>query len=76
MPRMKISDVVCSSCGTAYQVAEAASVPGEPGQASCAMCGNLLERWNTPKLRAFRLVMSPAHRYARVPVPPVSPALR
>ena len=76
MPLMKISDVVCSSCGASYQVAEAATVSAEPGQVNCAMCGSLLDRWDTPRLRAFRLVMSPAHQYARVPVPPAPAALR
>jgi hypothetical protein len=31
------------------------------------MCGELIEAWQEPKLKAFRLVMSPEHRYARVP---------
>jgi len=64
---MKISDVTCLGCGSSYEVAEATSVRGTPGQAKCAMCGELLETWQEPKLKAFRLVMSSEHRYARVP---------
>jgi hypothetical protein len=73
---MKISDLTCASCGASYQVAEAASLPGEPGEAHCVMCAALLEQWGEPKLKAFRLMMSAEHRYARVPVPPVSEAFR
>lgn len=64
---MKISDITCLSCGSSYEVAEAISVRGAPGQAKCVMCGELIETWQEPKLKAFRLAMSPEHRYARVP---------
>jgi ribosomal protein L32 len=67
---MKISDVICSSCGAAYEMAEAVSVQGKPGEVRCALCGNLLARWDESRLRAFRLIMAVEHRYASVPVPP------
>ena len=64
---MKISDITCLRCGSSYEVAESISVRGMAGQAKCVMCGELMEAWQEPKLKAFRLVMSPEHRYARVP---------
>jgi hypothetical protein len=67
---MKISDFTCISCGSSYQVAEAISVPGRPGQAECGVCGALLESWQEPKMKAYRLVLAPEHKYPRVAVPP------
>ncbi len=67
---MKISDITCSSCGAAYEMAEAVSVQGRPGEAGCTLCGNLLAKWDQSKLRAFRLIMAVEHRYADVPMPP------
>ena len=67
---MKISDITCPSCGAAYEVAEAMSVQGKPGQMDCTLCGNLLARWDEARLRAFRLTMAVEHRYAGVAVPP------
>jgi hypothetical protein len=67
---MKISDFTCVSCGSSYQVAEAISVPGRPGQAECGVCGALLESWQEPKMKAYRLVLAPEHKYPRVAVPP------
>jgi len=51
-------------------MAEAVSVQGNPGQEKCALCGGLLAQWHEPRLRAFRLIMPAAHRYARIDVPP------
>lgn len=70
---MKITGITCSACGAAYEMAEAVSVKGKPGQENCGMCGAVLAQWHDPGLKAFRLVMAAEHRYARVPVPP-SPA--
>ena len=65
---MKIRDINCSVCGAAYQVAESASMAGEPGRQECVMCGHTLDRWDTPKLKAFRMELAPYHKYAHVPV--------
>ena len=73
---MKISDITCANCGSSYEVAESISVRGTAGQVKCVMCGKLLATWQDPKLRAFRLVMSPEHRYARFPASPSSGAFR
>jgi hypothetical protein len=67
---MKIIGITCSSCGAAYEMAEAVSVEGRPGEEKCLLCGVVLARWNEPRLRAIRLVMAAEHRYAGVPVPP------
>jgi len=70
---MKISDLCCQSCLSVYQVAESLSAAGGPGQVECAVCGKLLEVWQEPRLRAYRLVMPLEHKYGSVPAPP-SPA--
>ena len=70
---MRISDVTCTSCTSVYQVAESLSAQGSPGRAECTVCGNFLESWQEPKLRAYRLVMPLKHKYKPIPAPP-SPA--
>jgi uncharacterized Zn finger protein len=72
---MKISDITCRDCGASYQIAESVSAKGSAGQAQCALCGGFLAKWDDGTLKAVRLVMSPQHRYAQIPVPPVSRAL-
>jgi hypothetical protein len=67
---MKISDFTCVSCGSSYQVAESISVPGSPGRAECSVCGALLEAWQEPRMKAYRLVLAPELKYPRVAVPP------
>jgi hypothetical protein len=70
---MKISDISCPSCLASYEVAESTSAEGRPGHAQCKVCGGLLASWQEPKLRAYRLILQPQHKYSNVPVPP-SPA--
>jgi len=67
---MKISDLTCPSCSSIYEVAESSSPIGRPGRADCAVCGQLLESWQDGKLKAFRLVLSPEHKYRPVAAPP------
>jgi len=67
---MKISDVTCASCASVYQVAESLSAEGSPGRAECTVCGSFLESWQEPRLRAYRLVLSPELKYPRIPAPP------
>jgi ribosomal protein S27E len=67
---MKISDINCKKCGTSYQVAESTTVSGSSSEAACAICGDTLAKWDDGKLKAFRIVIAPDHKYARVPVPP------
>jgi hypothetical protein len=67
---MKISDVSCPSCAASYEVAESISKTGTPGRARCSICGGMLASWQEPKLRVYRLVMPPEHKYSNVPVPP------
>jgi hypothetical protein len=71
---MKISDFSCPSCGSLYELAESLSAEGSPGCVDCSVCGRVLDSWQEPKLRAYRLVLSPEHKYPRIPVPP-SPGL-
>jgi len=60
---MKISDITCPACQASYEVAESISVRGNPGRAKCAVCGALIESWEEPKLRAYRLVLPPTTDY-------------
>ena len=72
---MKISDFTCSGCGSCYEVAESVSAQGNPGRAECTVCGGLLESWREPRMKAFRLILAPEHKYPRMAVPP-SPMYR
>jgi hypothetical protein len=67
---MKISDFTCASCASSYEVAESMSVAGSPGRAECTVCGAVLACWQEPKLRAYRLVLSPELKYPHIPAPP------
>ena len=67
---MKMSDLTCPSCSASYEVAESISAKGNPGHAQCAICGAMLASWQDSKLRAYRLVLAPEHKYSSVPVPP------
>jgi len=60
---MRISDTVCPSCAACYEVAEAATMAGQPGEVRCTLCGAVLASWQEPWLRAYRLVMPIAHKY-------------
>ncbi len=67
---MKISDFTCPSCASSYEVAESISAEGSPGRALCTVCGGVLESWQEPKLRVYRLVLAPELKYPHVPAPP------
>ncbi len=67
---MKISDVTCAFGASVYEVAESISAAGSPGRSECSVCGKLLESWQEPKLRVYRLVMPLEDRYKSVPAPP------
>jgi predicted Zn finger-like uncharacterized protein len=68
---MKISDTACSSCSASYEVAEAITVPGRPGEVRCTVCGAVLASWQEPRLRAYRLVIPIEHKYWRIPDVPL-----
>jgi hypothetical protein len=67
---MRISDLSCPSCGSAYEMAESTSAEGSPGRAECSVCGGLLDSWQAPSLRAYRLVLSPERKYRHIVAPP------
>jgi predicted Zn finger-like uncharacterized protein len=67
---MKISDTACPSCSAAYEVAEAMTIAGRPGEVRCTVCGAVLASWREPRLRAYRLVMPIEHKYWRIPEAP------
>jgi hypothetical protein len=46
------------------------SMQGRPGRAECAVCGGLLEAWQESKMKAYRLVLAPEHKYPYIPAPP------
>ena len=70
---MKISDIACRECGSTYQMAVSTLPYGSPGVFECSVCGSTVTEWSDHSLRAFRFEMSPLHKYAHVPLPPVSP---
>jgi uncharacterized Zn finger protein len=67
---MKISDLTCPSCASAYEVAESMSAEGSPGRIECSVCGALLDSWQAPRLRAYRLVLPPERKYRNIVAPP------
>src|SRR5260370_17008545 len=67
---MKISGFACPSCAASYEVAESTSAEGSPGRAECTICDRLLESWQEPKIKAYRLVLLPEHKYPHFPAPP------
>jgi predicted Zn finger-like uncharacterized protein len=71
---MKISDFNCPFCASSYEVAESQSATGSPGRVQCTVCGKVLDSWQQPRLKAYRLVLAPEHKYPRIPTPP-SPGL-
>jgi hypothetical protein len=44
-----------------------------PTRTECVVCDGLLESWQEPKMKAYRLVLAPEHKYPHIPAPP-SPA--
>jgi hypothetical protein len=68
---MRLYDLTCPVCNSVYRVAESERAVGSPGIQKCATCGTVLASWSDRKLKAFRLEMSPEHRYPRVPIPPL-----
>jgi hypothetical protein len=70
---MRISDTACPCCLACYEVAEAVTMAGHPGEVRCTLCGAVLASWREPRLRAYRLVMPLEHKYWRsldAPPPP------
>ena len=67
---MKISDFNCPFCASSYEVAESHSATGSPGRVECTVCGKVLDSWQQPRLKAYRLVLPPEHKYPRIPAPP------
>lgn len=71
---MKITSITCPHCHASYDVAESVSAAGQPGHADCGICGTQLSSWHEPRLKAFRLVLPPEHKYPKVPAPPSASA--
>jgi hypothetical protein len=51
-------------------MAESMSAEGNPGRVECSVCGGLLDSWQAPRLRAYRLVLSPERKYRHIAAPP------
>lgn len=66
---MIVSDVECK-CGAFYRRAEASSLTGSRGQFFCACCGVLVESWDQPSARVYRLMISPERLYQHPKPPP------
>lgn len=67
---MKITSMTCPNCRASYEVAESLSAAGVPVHAECGVCGAFLADYREPRLRAFRLIVPPEHKYPRVQPPP------
>jgi hypothetical protein len=68
---MIITDVNCE-CGASYRRAESNTLRGAPGQFFCSCCGGLVETWDRPSERAYRLAIAVDRLYQH-PKPPPSP---
>jgi hypothetical protein len=73
---MRIYELTCDVCDTAYNVAESATIPGDASQFNCAVCGSKLIKLDAPCHRVCRLV-APAewphfHAPHDVPLPLVN----
>jgi hypothetical protein len=64
---MRIFDRKCLGCGSVYAVAESESLQGEPGYATCIVCGDEFDRWDEPNTRVCRLVIAAERPSLRVP---------
>jgi hypothetical protein len=47
-------------------------IDGQSGVAliSCTVCGGVLQSWQEPRLRVYRLAVAPELKYPHVPAPP------
>jgi hypothetical protein len=47
-------------------------IDGHSGVAliSCTVCGGVLQSWQEPKLRVYRMAVAPELKYPHVPAPP------
>jgi hypothetical protein len=73
---MHIFDKQCRGCGAVYNIAESASLPGDPSDFACAVCGRLLVRMDEPNARVCRLAVHPAEpRFHVQSVPQASTVL-
>jgi predicted Zn finger-like uncharacterized protein len=56
---MKKSDVVCPTCGAGFWRIELSSLRCPAGEYRCAVCNELLERFDGSKQIAYRLTVTP-----------------
>jgi hypothetical protein len=66
---MIFTDITCE-CGASYSRAESTTLKGASGRFACSACGELIESWDEPKKRAYRLIIAPERMYAHPHVPP------
>jgi hypothetical protein len=66
--RMQIFDLTCDTCGATYDVAESATLDGEPTEFSCRVCGHAMTRLDAHRYRVCRMIV-PAER-ALFHIPP------
>jgi hypothetical protein len=64
---MRVFDRKCVGCGAVYAVAQAETLQGEPGRATCIVCGDEFDRWDEPAVRVCRLVVAGGRTSFRVP---------
>lgn len=64
---MRVFDRKCNGCGATYSVAVSDTLPGKPGQFTCVVCGDEVERWEEPSVRVCRLLIASERSAFRIP---------
>jgi len=64
---MRIFEVSCNACGSAYNVAESGTIHGEESEYSCTVCGATLIKLTSHHYRVCRMVAAAEHPYFHVP---------
>lgn len=67
---MKISDVTCPYCGTAYYLAQSETERGSPGQFQCEVCRETIAAWDEPELRVYRMMYPVGEGYLHIETSP------
>ena len=59
---MKMDDVTCSMCGAGFRRVELMSRPGAKGEYRCPVCAEVLKKFDSSALIAYRLTTQPSTR--------------
>ena len=67
---MQIFDMTCPYCGTIYQGAASDTLRGLHGQFQCQICAEVIDNWDEPKLRVYRIMSPTGEAYLHVATSP------